>query len=49
MIPKDMSKDPGENAYFPELKDFVTYFNEDVKRGPVEEAIKQLQETFLKS
>lgn len=38
-----------EKAYFPELKDVVTYFNKDVKRGPVEEAIKQLQETFLKS
>jgi hypothetical protein len=38
-----------EKAYFPELKDVVTYTNEEVKRGPAEEAIKQLQVTFLKS
>ena len=38
-----------KKAYFPELKDVATYIKEDVERGPEEEAITQLQETFLKS
>jgi trimethylamine--corrinoid protein Co-methyltransferase len=38
-----------KKAYFPELKDVATFIKEDVERGPEEEAIAQLQETFLKS
>ena len=38
-----------KKAYFPELKDAATFIQEDVKRGPEEEAITQLQETFLKN
>jgi trimethylamine--corrinoid protein Co-methyltransferase len=38
-----------KKAYFPELKDVATFIKEDVERGPEEEAITQLQETFLKS
>jgi trimethylamine--corrinoid protein Co-methyltransferase len=38
-----------KKAYFPELKDAATFIQEDVERGPEEEAITQLQETFLKN
>ena len=38
-----------KKAYFPELKDVATFIKEDVERGPEEEAITQLQETFLKN
>jgi len=38
-----------KKAYFPELKDVATYIQDDVERGPEEEAITQLQETFLKN
>jgi len=38
-----------KKAHFPELKDVATYIQDDVKRGPEEEAITQLQETFLKN
>ena len=38
-----------EKAYFPDLRDVATDIGKDVERGPEEETITQLQETFLKS
>jgi len=38
-----------KKAYFPELKDVAAEIGEDVKRGPEDETIAQLQDTFLKS
>ena len=38
-----------KKAYFPELVDTATEIGEDVERGPEEETMTQLQDTFLKS
>ncbi len=38
-----------KKAYFPELRDVAADIGEEVERGPEEETITQLQETFLKS
>jgi len=41
--------DAGEKkVYFPELRDIATDIGEEVERGPEEDTITQLQETFLK-
>ena len=41
--------DAGEKkVYFPELRDVATDIGEEVERGPEEDTITQLQETFLK-
>ena len=42
--------DAGEKkVYFPELRDIATSIGEEVERGPEEDTITQLQETFLKN
>jgi trimethylamine--corrinoid protein Co-methyltransferase len=38
-----------KQSYYPELKDFSPSRGEKVVRGPAEESVTQLQETFLQS